>query len=215
MYLKEPYRTTASEGPCQAENAYPLGCRVISGQRYLHPELGRWTRRDPIEEVGFAEIRGHSSANMESIEEARRTTSEKDLLLLLLNGISPDRVLQEMNRKAEHTAFSGGRDQEFLIEYLALNNSPADHYDILGLQVGGLECLLLKRDAYNTCFKSCKRSCWVGRAFCLTLWPNWPAVKWCFRAFGGTRWILCKSLCRRYSEWVYEQCEEARLSTDV
>ena len=52
MYLKEPYRTTASEGPCRAKNAYPLGFRVISGQRYLHPELGRWTRRDPIREGG-------------------------------------------------------------------------------------------------------------------------------------------------------------------
>ena len=50
MYLKEPYRTTASERACQAENAYPLGRRVISGQRYLHTELGRWTRRDPLGE---------------------------------------------------------------------------------------------------------------------------------------------------------------------
>ena len=53
MYLKEPYRTTASEGPCSAKNAYPLGLRVISGQRYYSPELGRWTRRDPIQETGW------------------------------------------------------------------------------------------------------------------------------------------------------------------
>ena len=52
MYLKEPYRTTDRSAACKAKNAYPLGFRVISGQRYLHTELGRWTRRDPIEERG-------------------------------------------------------------------------------------------------------------------------------------------------------------------
>ena len=52
MYLKEPYRTTDRSAACKAKNAYPLGRRVISGQRYLHTELGRWTRRDPIGEQG-------------------------------------------------------------------------------------------------------------------------------------------------------------------
>ena len=52
MYLKEPYRTTASGRPDRAENPYPLGCRVISGQRYLHTELGRWVNRDPIGNAG-------------------------------------------------------------------------------------------------------------------------------------------------------------------
>ena len=47
MYLKEPYRTTDRSSACKAKSAYPLELRVISGQRYLHPELGRWTRRDP------------------------------------------------------------------------------------------------------------------------------------------------------------------------
>ena len=51
MYLKEPYRTTDRSAACKRKNAYPLGFRVISGQRYLHTELGRWLSRDPIHEI--------------------------------------------------------------------------------------------------------------------------------------------------------------------
>ena len=52
MYLKESYRTTDRSAACKRKNAYPLGCRVISGQRYYSPELGRWPSRDPIWEEG-------------------------------------------------------------------------------------------------------------------------------------------------------------------
>ena len=40
---------TARPRPCRAGNAYPLGLRVISGQRYLHTDLGRWCSTDPEE----------------------------------------------------------------------------------------------------------------------------------------------------------------------
>ena len=56
MYLKESYRTTDRSAACKRKNAYPLGHRVISGQRYLHTELGRWVSRDAIAEEGGINI---------------------------------------------------------------------------------------------------------------------------------------------------------------
>ena len=135
MYLKEPYRTTARSRPCRAENAYPLGLRVISGQRYLHTELGRWTRRDPIEELQI-----HAMIDVRSARAILRHA-----------GAMPRGILTEIENLYQFT-MNAPLDHIDLLGFTCPHERYCDKWElicegqmdgtILGIAVAGASCVL-------------------------------------------------------------------------